>query len=246
MRSVFKIIVILLSGFFSTAWADSKSLNDQIAERKIRDFILNNPEIILESLKLYEEKIIEEKNISRQELIKTELLLSKKNGLDYIGGNPNGTITMIEFLDYRCGYCRKAYREVEFLLRNNSDLRFIIKELPILGEQSVIAAKASIAVLIHHGKKHYESLTEKLLHYNGVINIDSVSILIESVGGNLKDIRTIMDSQTVNTVLNSNYLLAEKLGISGTPTFIIGTEIIRGYKDINTLQELINREKQNL
>ena len=246
MKTMFKIITVVLTVVCSTAYANSGKLATDITQDKIRDFILNNPEIILESLKRYEEKIRVVERVSTENIIRAELTRSKDGSADYIGGNQDGSITMIEFLDYRCGYCRKAHYEVKRLLKNNSDVRFIIKEFPILGEQSLIAAKASIAVLIHQGKDYYEDFTEKLLNYKGTINIKSISHLIESIGGDFENIKLRMEAKVVHSVLTSNYLLAEKLNISGTPTFIIGTEIIRGYKDINTLQELINIERQNL
>ena len=153
---------------------------------------------------------------------------------------------MIEFLDYRCGYCRKAHDELKTLLNQNPEIRFVVVEFPILGEQSILAAKASISVLIHQGRSGYKNFSEKLLAYSGQINNESITRLIKSNGGDTQQIKSTMESEQVYTILNSNYLIAKKLKISGTPTFIIGTEIIRGYKDINTLQKIINIEKKAL
>ena len=244
LNGLISIIVFIL--LLSPALSKEKDADISISNEIIRDFILKNPEIILESLKLYEEKMNNEQKNTSRSIIENELIKSINNGSDYIGGNPNGKITMIEFIDYRCGYCRKAHSEVKTLLKDNPEIRFVVKEFPILGEQSIMASKASISVLIHQGKRGYENFTKKLLEYNGTINDDSITQLIEINGGDSSKIKSTMESEQIYKILNSNYLIAKKLKIGGTPTFIIGTEIIRGYKDINTLQNIINIEKQAL
>ncbi len=241
-RLVCFIFFILLS----PALAQDDELYKKIANETIRDFILNNPEIILQSLKRYEEKINIEQDNALRKIIENELLKSVANGSNYIGGNPSGAITMIEFLDYKCGYCRKAHDELKMLLKQNPEIRFVVIEFPILGEQSMLASKASISVLMHQGRSGYETFSEKLLEYNGQINNESITKLIKSNGADIQQIKSTMESEQVYTILNYNYLIAKKLKISGTPTFIIGTEIIRGYKDINTLQKIINIEKKAL
>ena len=241
-RLVYLIFFILLS----PAMAHDDDRYNKISKETIRDFILNNPEIILQSLKRYEEKINIEQDNALRKIIENDLVKLVADGSNYIGGNPSGAITMFEFLDYRCGYCRKAHNELKTLLKQNPEIRFVVIEFPVLGEQSILASKASISVLIHQGRSGYETFSKKLLEYNGKINNESITQLIKSNGGDTKQIKSTMESEQVYGILNSNYLIAKKLKIGGTPTFIIGTEIIRGYKDINTLQKIINIEKKAL
>ncbi len=244
MKKIFKISVTFILFFFSTAWAENTDLPTVTIENQIQEFILKNPEIILESLKRYEEKITFDAKKVEKEFLRNKSNLYNQNDLDYIAGNPDGQITIIEFLDYRCGYCKKVHSELQKLLTDNPEVKFIVKEFPILGNESLMASKASIAVLINYGESIYKIFTSKLFEYSGTINQTSIASLIESSGGDWLDIQLTMESQKVMSVLNSNFLLANKLKITGTPTFIIGTEIIRGYKDIETLQEIINTEKQ--
>ena len=246
MRVLFGLIFILSLNVYAIASEQNNTISAELTNNKIREFILNNPEIILESLKRYEEKINSVTKLSEQEVIRNELLRSKENRHDFVGGNQTGSITLIEFVDYRCGYCRRAYKEVRALLNKNIEIKFIVKEFPILGEQSLLAAKAGIAILKHQGNKIYEKFSKKIINYDGVITTQSISKIIEIVGGDPDDLQNEMESDHVYEVLNSNFQLAKKLKITGTPTFIIGTEIIRGYKNVNTLQEIINREKQAL
>ena len=235
-------IFLLLN--FSIAFAENNVSTNELFENKIRKFILENPEVILDSLRNYEEKInINAKKIQK-ELIESEIVRSLDARLDYVGGNLDGKITMFEFLDYKCGYCKKAHAEVKHLLKNNPEITLIIKEFPILGPESLLAAKASIAVLANNGPSMYEEFTNKLINFNKKLNIDNILQLAKSIGADPQIIKLSLGSDSIADILNSNYTLANKLNINGTPTFIIGTEIIRGYKNINALQEIINRKKQ--
>ena len=246
MRVLFGLIFILFLNVFAIASERNNIISLELTNDKIREFILNNPQIILESLKRYEEKINAATKSSEQEVIRNELLRLEENRNDFIGGNPTGPITLIEFVDYRCGYCRKAHKEVGELLNKNGEIKFIVKEFPILGEQSLLAAKAGIAIFKYQGNKIYEKFSKKIINYDGVITTQLISKIVEEAGGDTEDLQNKMESEHVYQVLNSNFQLAKKLKITGTPTFIIGTEIIRGYKSVNALQEIINREKQAL
>ena len=235
------LLLIFTSNLITYAQAAMQPSDDTI-----RKFILANPEIILESLKRYEEKVEADTKIIEQQIIEKELALIATDNTSYIGGNPNGSITLIEFLDYKCGYCKKAHGQILELINSNPEIRFIVKEFPILGDESMIASKASVAVLLDQGSKVYRTFTEKLLKFNGRITIDSIQNLLKSIGGETEHIQKLMESKAVYNILNSNYNLAKQLKIRGTPTFIIGTEIVRGYKNVEELQNIINKVKQIL
>ena len=246
VRNIPLVLTALLVIFLSNASAENSKTNIRLSNDIISEFILTNPEIILESLKRYEEKLALTVKQRERILIKQELQALSFDRSSYIGGNPNGSITMIEFIDYKCGYCKKAHEQIAQLLLSNSEIRFIVKEFPILGDESELAARASIAVLLAEGNAVYWDFTDKLLNTNGRISIDLIKGLVKSVGGKSFNIEKKMASSEVYGILNSNFALARKIKITGTPTFIIGTEIYRGYKDIEALQKIINKRKQSL
>ena len=246
MKNVSVVVILLSIIFASSALAQNAKTDQNTFNDSLEKYILANPEIILESLKRYEEKIAVTSETLEQKIIENELKTLKLKRSSYIGGNPDGPITMIEFIDYKCGYCKRAHEQIVTLLETNSEIRFVVKEFPILGAESEIASKASIAILLYQGGEVYKAFTEKLLKFNGTINMELIQKLIESVGGEPNDIRKQMRSKAVYEVIKSNYALATKLKIRGTPTFIIGTKIVRGYKDIETLQNIINKIKQEL
>ena len=246
MKNLSLVIILLSVIFDSSTSVQSAQTTQSPSDFAIEKFILANPEIILESLKRYEEKIAVTTDTLEQKIIENELKTLKQKRSSYIGGNPDGSITMIEFIDYKCGYCKRAHEQIVTLLESNSEIRFVVKEFPILGAESEMASKASIAILLYQGEEVYKAFTSKLLKFNGTINMESIQNLIGLVDGKSIDIRKQMESKAVYEVINSNYALATKLKIRGTPTFIIGTEIVRGYKDIETLQNIINKSKQEL
>ena len=246
MKTISLVLTLLLLVIFANTPVKYAQATVQPSDDAIRNFILANPEIILESLKKYEEKVEAGTKTIEQQIIKKELALIATNNTSYIGGNPNGSVTLIEFLDYKCGYCKKAHGQILELIDSNPEIRFVVKEFPILGDESMIASKASVAVFLDQGSKVYRAFTEKLLKFNGHITIESIQNLLNSVGGETERIQKIMESETVYNILNSNYNLAKQLKIRGTPTFIIGTEIIRGYKNVEELQNIINKVKQLL
>ena len=246
MKTISVAITVLLLVFFTSASVQYSQAEIQPSDDNIRKFILANPEIILESLKRYEEKVESDTKTIERQIIKKELAMLATKNTSYIGGNTNGSVTLIEFLDYKCGYCKKAHGQILELIDSNPEIRFVVKEFPILGDESIIASKASVAVFLDQGSNIYKTFTEKLLKFNGRITIDSIQNLLKSVGGKTERIQKLMESKTVYNILNSNYNLAKKLKIRGTPTFIIGTEIVRGYKDVEELQIIINKVKQVL
>lgn len=246
MKTSSLILSIFLVFFNSSAYTENLQDSGTQFNEDVRMFILANPEVILESLKRYEEKIMETVQFKEKELIDREFKALKLNKSSYIGGNPNGSITLIEFIDYKCGYCKRAHGEISKLIKANPEIRFVVKEFPILGDESLIASKASIAILLEQDKIVYKEFTDELLKFTGTINIDFIKDTIKSIGGNTVGIQEKMESKEVSDILQSNYALAKNLNIRGTPTFIIGTEIVRGYKDIKTLQDIINKRKQEL
>ncbi len=210
-------------------------------ESEIREFILENPEIIIESLRNYEKRMSELSTITEKKLIAANLQNLIDDRFSYSTGDKENSINVVAFIDYKCGFCKKSLQEMTTLISNNSRVRFIIKEFPILGAESLLASKASIALFINQGPEIYEAFVRYLTEYNGSISLKKIKQIIDIIGANSDNLESLMEKEIVYNVLNSNYALANILKITGTPTFIIGSEIIRGYKDQKELQKIIQR-----
>lgn len=153
-----------------------------------------------------------------------------------IFGNLDGSVTLVEFFDYNCGYCRRAAPEVKAVLETSKDVRIVYREFPILGPGSEIAARASLAAR-NQGK--YQQFHEAMMALNGQAFEASVMEVAGDVGLDLEVLKTDMQSDLVNDHIAASLRLAEALRITGTPTFVLGDEIIPGVIERGTLLEKI-------
>ena len=213
---------------------------------EVQRFILENPEIIIEAIRLYQQKKEEEK--SKVEL---QLLKSKSNDLfednySFVGGNENGKIRIVEFIDYKCSYCKQNHKIIWDMLDRNPDVKLIVKEFPILGNQSVLAAKALLAILLSDTNEVYKAFSEMLIEYNGPININILKTFASKAGSTISDLNLAINSQQVSFLLAKNVSLAESLSIQGTPTFVIEDRIVRGFISKNEFEKLVELVREKL
>ena len=194
----------------------------------VREYLMASPEVLVEAINAMEERRLS------QEMDNDKLLVANNqddifnDGHSWIGGNPDGDLTLVEFMDYKCGYCRRVNPEVEAAMKADPNLRIIIKEFPILGEESRLASRFAIAALHIAGDEGYKQVHDGLMESQGAITLQSLTTLADGLGLETKAILDHMNSEEVNAVLRKNHQLAERMGIMGTPTFIIGPEMLRG------------------
>ena len=151
----------------------------------------------------------------------------------------DGPVTIVEFIDYKCGFCKRFHFEMIQLLDEVPQTRYVIKEFPILGLESLLASKASIALLLHQGPDIYRSFTDALLLTNDKITLEKLITIADQAGGDGALIKKYIESEKVLEVLEENYELARALDIQGTPTFVIGSEVVRGYKSKQQLKDIL-------
>ena len=212
----------------------------------IKEYILENPEIIIEAIEIYQEKqnfktIDKEKKLIKS--LKSEIL-DDKNSYQY--GDKNSKTTIVEFIDYNCGYCKRNHNIIMKFLKKNDDVRYIVKELPILGERSILASKVAILIYLVDGPDVYKKFFNFLMTHKNQLTFKILKSFASKAGSTIKDFDNQINIKKVNSVITSNLLLAEKLSINGTPSFIIGNSIIRGFISSEELQEIIDnvRKKQ--
>lgn len=210
---------------------------------EIRAYILENPDIIFEAAAIVRQREAEEESKRDVDLVKEYWDELQNDGRSYVGGNPEGDITLVEFLDYRCGYCRKAFEEVEMLLEDDGNIRFIIKEFPILGEASMIASQFAIAVRNIHGADAYKSIHDTLMTFTGEPTPEVLVEIATTFGLEPTPIFEEMMSQTVMDEINENRALGQKMQISGTPTFVFGEALLRGYLPLDAMREVAKKQR---
>ncbi len=158
-----------------------------------------------------------------------------------VGGNPDGDVTLVEFFDYQCPYCKTIFPSIQALLAEDRELRYVFKEIPILGKDSVFAARAALAAR-RQGK--YLEFHMALMPTRGKLTETRVMWLAEKVGLDVGRLRRDMADRTIGDMIRRNLELADALGIYGTPAFIIGDTQVPGAVEIDTLKTLIARERQ--
>ncbi|MEZ5686555.1 MAG: DsbA family protein [Paracoccaceae bacterium] len=204
-----------------------------------REYLMANPEVLIESINVLEERQQAMEAQNDQVLVETNAKDLFEDGYSWVGGNPDGDVTIVEFLDYKCGYCKKAYQEVEKLLESDGNIRFIVKEFPILGEQSDLSSRFAVAVLQLAGPEAYEKTHNAMMAFRGDFTLESLSRLAKDQGLDADALLKRMNEEEVTAVLRANHQLAERMRISGTPAFVIGGELMRGYAPVNVMEKIV-------
>ncbi len=233
-RDLSKIILATVFAAFSFTTVAAQELNEADIKRLALEAILEKPEILIEALSILQER----ENaalVEAQSTALTELRDDFEQNAP-IFGNLDGSVTLVEFFDYNCGYCRRAAPEVKAVLETSKDVRIVYREFPILGPGSEIAARASLAAR-NQGK--YQQFHEAMMALNGQAFEASVMEVAGEVGLDLEVLKTDMQSDLVNDHIAASLRLAEALRITGTPTFVLGDEIIPGVIERGTLLEKI-------
>ena len=233
-RDLSKIILATVFAAFSFTTVAAQELNEADIKRLALEAILEKPEILIEALSILQER----ENaalVEAQSTALTELRDDFEQNAP-IFGNLDGSVTLVEFFDYNCGYCRRAAPEVKAVLETSKDVRIVYREFPILGPGSEIAARASLAAR-NQGK--YQQFHEAMMALNGQAFEASVMEVAGDVGLDLEVLKTDMQSDLVNDHSAASLRLAEALRITGTPTFVLGDEIIPGVIERGTLLEKI-------
>ncbi|MRX51579.1 thioredoxin domain-containing protein [Paracoccus sp. S-4012] len=194
----------------------------------VREYILKNPEVLVESFTILEHRQAAAEAAGDRELVAIHRDALTADGHSWVGGNPDGSLTVVEFMDYRCGYCRQVQPQVADLIATDDDVRLIVKEFPILGPESEAASRFAIAVKQVAGDDAYQQAHERLIALQGPMNDDSLGGIADDLGLDRAAILARMDADEVTAVIEANRALAQALRIAGTPTFIIGDEMIRG------------------
>lgn len=215
----------------------------KVLQKEIRRYILENPDIIFEAADIVRKREAALEVQEDEELIQSNFNEIFYDNYSYVGGNPDGDITIVEFVDYKCGYCRKAAELVRELIAKDDNIRFVVKEFPILGEGSLVSSKFAIAVKNIGGPEKYKVVHEILL----ALAAEPTEIYLRRIAKELElnpeELFDAMQSDLVTQEIYQTGELAQKLQISGTPTFILGDKFLRGFVPLEILLKAIQSER---
>lgn len=206
---------------------------------EVRAYLLENPEVLLEAIGVLEERQAAAQAGDDAEMIAINAEAIFESPHSWVGGNPEGDVTLVEFVDYNCGFCKRAFPEVMALAELDGNLRLIMKELPVLGPDSELTARFAISVLQLFGDDAYAEAHERLMMTEGRAGATAVQRIAGEMGLDMAAISERMDSSEVTEVIASNHALAQRLNIQGTPTFVLEDTMLRGYVPLANMQELV-------
>jgi protein-disulfide isomerase len=210
-------------------------------EHRVREYLLENPEVIMEALQILQERqrAAEAEGLKRTIAERSDEILNDPAAP--VGGNPAGDVTLVEFFDYNCPYCRRVAPTMAELEEADPDLRVVYKEFPILGPGSQFAARAALASR-RQGK--YVPFHNALMQATEQVTEETVMGIAREVGLDTDQLRADMQDPAIGEAIARNLQLANALGITGTPSFVIGQEVVPGAVDLRTLQSLIARARR--
>lgn len=238
------LLAALLALPLPAAAADSftPAQQDEI-NRLVRQYILDNPEIILEAVQALEARKQGEADQRRVAAIEETYADLAAHPDTPVIGNPDGDVVVVEFFDYNCGYCRKMTQDMFQLVEADGGIRYVLKELPIFGDDSRYAAKAALAAARQdrYAEFHYALMTAGVK-----IDVATTRAIAQSIGLDMARLETDMLDPALDEELDRNYALARSLGVEGTPAMVIGKQFVPGarpYADLERLVEAARAEK---
>jgi protein-disulfide isomerase len=215
----------------------------QRIEAIVREYLLRNPEILQEALVELEKRQAQAEDRARAAAFAANRDALYRSPNQIVLGNPQGDITLVEFFDYNCGFCKRALPEMMELLRSDSRLRVVLKDFPVLGPGSIEAANVAVALKMQLAAPKYLEFHQKLLGGRGQANGARALEVAREVGADMARLQRDMQSPQVQQVLAENMRLAELLRINGTPTYVVGEEVVVGAVGLEKLRENLARAR---
>jgi len=209
----------------------------------IREYLLENPEVLMEALEVLQEREQAAQQVQAREAIAANQDMFRSGPMIFAAGPENASATMVEFFDYRCGYCRRALPVIQDLLDEDDDLKVVFLEFPILGPESVAASRAALAVLNLDRSKYLDFHTA-LMNARVPLSEPVILAMAGEMGFGADQMKTAMADPAIDRALAANHQLAQALGVNGTPAFIVGDSIVPGAVPKAQLEQLIAEQRQ--
>lgn len=230
-------------GFRAERKAQQAGLNgpQDAFESRVREYILRNPEVIVEAMQRLQARQRADEDAEVRSTLRTRADELLRDPESPVGGNVAGDVTLVEFFDYNCPYCRRVAPAMAEAETADKNLRIVYKEIPILGPNSVFAAKAALAAQ-RQGK--YVEFHKALMSASGIADETRVLSIAGRVGLDIGRLRKDMQDGAIQASIDRNLALAQALRINGTPSFVAGETILRGAAELGALQSMIRKARE--
>jgi protein-disulfide isomerase len=243
---VFALSAAVLAAFSPPAFAQSFSDSQRgEIERIVKEYLVAHPEVLQEVISEMEKRQTEAESVKHKEGIKQYSQALFYSPRQVTIGNRQGDVTLVEFFDYNCGYCKRALSDLLNLMKDDPKLRVVLKEFPVLGPGSVEAAQVAVAVRMQDpsGKKYLE-FHQKLLGGRGQADRAHALAAAKEVGLDIARLEKDMAGDETKATLEENMRVAEALGLNGTPSYVVGNEVVVGAVGLAALKEKVGSARQ--
>ncbi|SCA58047.1 27kDa outer membrane protein [Candidatus Terasakiella magnetica] len=242
MLRLFLSVTFSLFLISSVQAGESLSSTEQEEVRKlVRETLLQNPEILVEAMSILQQRQEQARADQQKAALNSVSADMIKGPLTPVAGNPKGDVTLVEFFDYNCGYCKRAFPGVMEVINSDKNIRYVLKEFAILGPESEVAARAALAAE-KQGK--YMDFHIAMMTMRGRLSTDKIMKTAKDVGLDVEKLKKDMSGDDVNAEITSTREIAQKLGITGTPAFIIGDQVIAGAVPPEALIEAVKQQRK--
>jgi protein-disulfide isomerase len=213
-------------------------------ERVIREYLLAHPELLQEVMAELEKRQAQAEADKHRAAVKQHAATIFNSTRQVTLGNPQGDVTLVEFFDYRCTYCKRALTDMMELMKDDPKLKIVLKEFPVLGEPSTQAAQVAVAVRMQDktGKK-YLDFHQKLLGGRGDVDRARAIAVAREIGLDMARLEKDLAGDEVRATLEESFKLAEALGLNGTPSYVVGDDVVVGAVGVPALREKINQAR---
>jgi protein-disulfide isomerase len=235
------LLALTSAGHAQTAFNDEQR---QAIEQIVKDYLVKNPEVLQEAMTELERRQQDAQKTAQAAALtqEREKLLNSPRG--NVVGNPAGDVTLVEFFDYNCGYCKRALSDLKTLIKTDPKLRVVLKDFPVLGPESVEASRVSLAVKQQIKGERLFEYHAKLMETRGRVNGERALAVAREMGLDVERLKKDMENPEVRQALQENVGLGDKLGLTGTPAFIVGDEVVSGAVGAEPLRQAIAGVRQ--
>ncbi len=227
----------------ATGPAPSDSMGNANLGKSIRAYLMANPEVLVDAMAELERKQDGQRDSAAQTAIQKNQAELLQDPETPVTGNPKGDVTIVEFSDYQCPYCKKAHTAVKSVIAADGRVRLVYKDMPILGEASKVAAVAALAS-IKQGK--HDAFHDALMANTVKLDSDVIFRIAASVGIDVEQLKKDMGDPQIKDTIDRNLALAEELGVRGTPAFVIGKQFVPGAVDADALKQMISDARKGV
>lgn len=210
--------------------------DDSALQELILQTIRDNPEIVMEAIEILQQREAEAQALAASQALQAQQSALMNDPNAPVMGNPDGDVTIVEFFDYNCGYCRRVFPSVKDLVEEDGNIRVVMREWPILGEESVFAARAALAAR-KQGK--YLEFHNALMANQGRASQAAVLTLADDLGMDIDQLRADMNGPEVDAHIAASRQLTQSLGLNGTPAFIFGDQLVPGAIDLEQMKQMV-------